>query len=382
MHAAARDLESLDGRLIERAASGSVTVAEYLSRARRDLQAIREPRRVERAEDVGRRLLRLADALVGDVLRSLVYAGLVGDPGSGVLDGGDLAAWHDFGVRIPDGDERRRAAWRLPVAGATPDRPWFAHGALLGLDLATANLRLSQVVTSTPPVREVLDAYDRRVLATGVALFSPFEKRQEQLDAVAAAVEAGRARVSRLSTMPADAGAVVATAGLSARRRTLLGWTLAHEPHRAAASFSPQELFWLGWPANEAAGRAVLRDWGAPAWPVTGCLCLDAPPAGSWEHWIGVPGSGIGPTLTSDLTVWVAAGLGARGLPPTIAGEVLQVAMRHLLDRVRAKHPDDWTAVARYPSMLAPADLDDFVSALTGTDILMPAGDALPLERP
>ena len=382
VHAAARDLESLDGRLVERAAPGSVTVAEYLSRARRDLQAIREPRRIGRAEDVGRRLLRLADALVGDVLRSLVYAGLVGDPGSGVLDGGDLAAGHDFGVRIPDGDERRRAAWRLPVARATPDRPWYAHGALLGLDLATANLRLSQVVTSTPPVREVLDAYDRRVAATGVALFSPFDKRQEQLDAVAAAVGAGRARVARLSTAAADAGAVATAAGLSARRRTLLDWMLANEPHRAAASFSPQELFWLGWPEDEGAGRAVLRLWGAPAWPVTGCLCLESPPAGSWEHWIGAPGSGIGPTLTPDLLVWVAAGLGARGLPPSIGGDVLQVAMRHLLDRVRARHPDDWTTVARYPSTLAPADLDDFVSALTGTGILMPANDPSSLDRP
>ncbi|MCY4506312.1 MAG: hypothetical protein OXG35_05050, partial [Acidobacteria bacterium] len=278
--------------------------------------------------------------------------------------------------------ERRRAAWRLPVARATPDRPWYAHGALLGLDLATANLRLSQVVTSTPPVREVLDAYDRRVAATGVALFSPFDKQQEQLDAVAAAVGAGRARVARLSTAAADAGAVATAAGLSARRRTLLDWMLANEPHRAAASFSPQELFWLGWPEDEVAGRAVLRLWGAPAWPVTGCLCLESPPAGSWEHWIGAPGSGIGPTLTPDLLVWVAAGLGARGLPPSIGGDVLQVAMRHLLDRVRARHPDDWTTVARYPSTLAPADLDDFVSALTGTGILMPANDPSSLDRP
>ncbi|MCY4506311.1 MAG: hypothetical protein OXG35_05045 [Acidobacteria bacterium] len=28
------------------------------------------------------------------------------------------------------------------------------------------------------------------------------------------------------------------------------------------------------------------------------------------------------------------------------------------------------------------ADLDDFPSAFAGTDILMPAGDTLPLERP
>lgn len=373
VHAAARELESLHGRLQERAATDSINVADYLPRARRDVQAIREPRRIDRAEDAGRRLLRLADAILGDVLRSLVYAGLVGDPDSGVLDGGDLAARHDFGVRIRDGAERRRAAWRLPVVRTASDRPWYAHGALLGLDLATANLRLSQIVTTMPPVREVLDAYDRRVLTTGAVLFSPFDKRQDQLGVIAAAVGAGRARVARLSETPADAGAVAAAAGLSARRRVLLDWTLAHEPERLAAWFSPRELFWLGWPEDEAAGRAALRGWGAPAWPVTGCLCLETPPAGSWEHWTGVPGSGIGPTLTPDLAVWVAAGLGERGLPATISGEVMQVAMRHLLDRVRARHPDDWPAVARHPSTLAPADLDDFVSTLTGTGILRPA---------
>ena len=376
VHDAARELESLDGRLRERAAPESTSVAEYLSRARRDLQAIREPRRIDRAVDAGRRLLRLADAVVGDVLRSLAYAGLVGDPRSGVLDGGDLAARHDFGLRIPDGDARRRAAWRLPVARAAGDRPWYAQGALLGLDLATANLRLSQVVTTMPPVREVLDARDRQVLATGAALFSPFDKRREQLDVIAAAVDAGRARVARLSGTPAGARALAAAAGLSVRRRALLDWTLQHEPHRLDAWFSTQELFWLGWPEDEAAGRAALRGWGAPAWPVTGCLCLETPPAGSWEHWIGVPGSGIGPTLTPDLALWVAAGLGVRGLPATIAGDVLQVAMRHLLDRVRARHPDDWTAVARHPSTLTPADLEDYVSALTGTGILRPATDA------
>ena len=224
-----------------------------------------------------------------------------------------------------------------------------------------------------PPVREVLDAYDRRVLTTGAVLFSPFDKRQDQLGVIAAAVGAGRARVARLSETPVDAGAVAAAAGLSTRRRVLLDWTLAHEPERLAAWFSPRELFWLGWPEDEAAGRAALRGWGAPAWPVTGCLCLETPPAGSWEHWTGVPGSGIGPTLTPDLAVWVAAGLGERGLPATISGEVMQVAMRHLLDRVRARHPDDWPAVARHPSTLAPADLDDFVSTLTGTGILRPA---------
>ena len=69
------------------------------------------------------------------------------------------SAEEDAGPATPDYRDRyealtRRAAWRLPVARTAADRPWYAHGALLGLDLATANLRLSQVVTTTPPVRQ------------------------------------------------------------------------------------------------------------------------------------------------------------------------------------------------------------------------------------
>ena len=119
VHAAARELESLDGRLQERAAAGSLTVADYLSRARRDLQAIREPRRIERAEDAGRRLLRLADALVGDVLRSLAYAGLVGNPDSG--GPGRRRPRRPSRLRRPHPGRRRAAPRRLAVAGG-PDR--------------------------------------------------------------------------------------------------------------------------------------------------------------------------------------------------------------------------------------------------------------------
>ena len=86
-----RALEALRGRLRERPNPGSVSVAEYAFRARSDLRGIDRPRDVERrAPEVGRRLQRLADAVLGDVLRSILYAAYVGDPRSGVLDGGDL----------------------------------------------------------------------------------------------------------------------------------------------------------------------------------------------------------------------------------------------------------------------------------------------------
>ena len=144
-----------------------------------------------------------------------------------------------------------------------------------------------------------------------------------------------------------------------------------------------RELFWLGWQETGDAGRGsvsdaveALRGWGAYAGPLNGCLCLSlAAPRAQWENWRGRAGSGLVATLASDLSLWVAEGLYTRGLPPTLAGAVLEVAMRHLLDRVRPLHADDWDTVLRYPSTLTAADFDDYVSALTGTDVLRPAED-------
>ena len=384
VHEQTRALEALRRRLSERPNPGSVNVAEYVSRARSDLWRISRPREVERrVPEVGRRLLRLADAVLGDVLRSLAYAAYVGDPGSGVLDGGDLSAYHDFGTALPGDEARRFAAWRFPGVRMAPDRPWHAVGALLGLDLPTMHLRLGQVVTALPPVRQVLDASDRDVLVATAALFNAFDRSTAETDAIARAVGSGRARVARVAATPDDVDAVASAAGLSAWRRGLLGWIAVREPQRLETWFSVRELFWLGWQETEAPGRgsvsdtaARLRGWGAYAGPLNGCLCLSlAAPQAQWENWRGRVGSGLAATIASDLPLWVAEGLSSRGLPTALARSVLEVAMRHLLDRVRPLHADDWDTVLRYPSTLTAADFDDYVSSMTGTDVLRPAND-------
>lgn len=361
-----------------------MSVAEYVSRARSDLWRIDRPRDVERrVPEVGRRLLRLADAVLGDVLRSLAYAAYVGDPRSGVLDGGDLSAHHDFGTTLPGDDARRFSAWRFPGARMAPDRPWHAVGAVLGLDLPTMHLRLAQVITALPPVRQVLDVSDRDAMVATAALFNPFDRSATEIDAVARAVGSGRERVARLAATPEDVDAVASAAGLSAWRRALLGWIAVREPGQIETWFSVRELFWLGRHETGAPGRGSvsdtvegLRGWGAYAGPLTGCLCLSlAPPQAQWEHWRGRTGSGLAATMASDLPLWVAEGLSTRELPTAIAGSVLEVAMRHLLDRVRPLHADDWDTVLRYPSTLTAADFDDYVSSLTGTDVLRPADD-------
>ena len=308
----------------------------------------------------------------------------MGDPGSGVPASGDLSARHDFGLDPTVGDFLRTGAWRLPAARLTPDRPWYAEGARLGLDLATADLRLSQIITDLPPVQPVLATAEREVMAASVALFNPFGREESEIRAIAEAVAAGRRRATDLKNAPDDVPAAVAAAGLDGWRRALLGWIASREPERLDDWLSVRELFWLGWEeigAGEASAAAAerFRGWGGYSGPMDGCLCLRlAPPAMSWENWRGRAGSGLVSAMAADLPLWVAEQLAVHRLPVSLAGALLEIAMRHLLDRVEPSHIDDWNTVLRYPSTLSAADFEDYVSALTGTDLLRPAADPRP----
>ena len=389
----AEEVQSLVERLRSVASSlpvregpvGPVIVSHYLGRVYSDLERIRGlddiPRHVPEAAG---RLLRLADAVLGDVLRALVYAAYIGDPRSGVLGSGDLSVRHDFGLDPESGDALRATAWRYPEARALPDRPWYAEGALLGLDFATADLRLQQIMTDRPPVGAPLATYERDGLAASVALFNPFDRTEAEMDEIAEAVGAGRRRLEELAASPGDAFEVGSAAGLGGFRRSIFAWIANREPDRLHDWLSVRELLWLG--LQEAGGNADsgqvaerLSGWGAYAGRIDGCLCLRLlPPKMRWENWRGRAGSGLVAALAADLTLWVAEGLAVRGLPVSLSGPVLEVAMRHMLDRVRPTHVQDWGTVLRYPSTLSTADFEDYVSSLTGTDFLRPGGDPAP----
>ena len=365
---------------------GSVIVSHYLGRVYSDLERVRSPDDVSRrVPEAAARLLRLSDAVLGDVFRALVYAAYIGDPRSGVLGSGDLSVRHDFGLEAADADPLRATQWRYPEARTLPDRPWYAEGALLGLDFATADLRLQQIMTDRPPEGAPLASYERDGLAASVALFNPFERTGAEMDEIAEAVGAGRRRLDALAESPGDALAVAAAAGLGGFRRSHLVWMASREPDRLADWLSVRELLWLGLQevgagsgdSSRAAER--LAGWGAYAGRLDGCLCLRlAPPQMRWENWRGRAGSGLVAALAADLTLWVGEGLAVRGLPVSLSGPVLEVAMRHMLDRVRPTHVQDWGTVLRYPSTLSEADFEDYVSSLTGTDFLRPGGDPAP----
>ncbi len=365
---------------------GPVIVSHYLGRVYSDLERIRRPDDVSRhAPEAAGRLLRLSDAVLGDVLRALVYAAYLGDPRSGVLGSGDLSVRHDFGGSALDPASRnslRTTPWRYPEARTLPDRPWYAEGALLGLDFATADLRLQQIMTDRPPEASPLASFERDGLAASVALFNPFARTEAEIHEIAEAVGAGRRRLDELAESPGDALAVATAAGLGGFRRSLFLWIASREPERLGEWLSVRELLWLGLQEAGAddgdSSRAAerLSGWGAFAGRIDGCLCLRlAPPQMRWENWRGRAGSGLVAALAADLTLWVGEGLAVRGLPVSLSGPVLEVAMRHMLDRVRPTHVQDWSTVLRYPSTLTEADFEDYVSSLTGTDFLRPGGD-------
>ena len=318
---------------------GPVIVSHYLGRVYSDLERIQGPDDIaRRVPEAAGRLLRLSDAVLGDVLRALVYAAYIGDPRSGVLGSGDLSVRHDFGDSALDPttrDSLRTTAWRYPEARTLPDRPWYAEGALLGLDFATAALRLQQIMTDRPPEAAPLASYERDGLAASVALFNPFERTETEIHEIAEAVGAGRRRLDELAESPGDALAVATAAGLGGFRRSLFLWIASREPARLGDWLSVRELLWLGLPQAGAgdgdSSRAAerLSGWGAYAGRIDGCLCLRlAPPQMRWENWRGRAGSGLVAALAADLTLWVGEGLAVRGLPVSLSGPVLEVAMR------------------------------------------------------
>ena len=263
----------------------------------------------------------------------------------------------------------------MPQAGVALDQPWFVSGSLLGLDLAAADLRLSQISTTTPPVRAVLLGADRAVIIKAASLFNTYARTETELDHIAQTLDRGRDQVARLKQTPSALEATAKTAGLSRWRTTQLAWILEHQRDALEGWFTLRELYWLGVEPDIAAGP-TMGTWGAASLPADGCLCVSIPSPRPWEAWLGRPGSGMVSSMFADLSLWVAEGLAARRLPADLAGDVLQVAVRHFIDRVRPLHPDDWDTVLRYPSTLTMFDFDEYVSSLTGGVSLQPVPDA------
>ena len=325
----------------------SLPYAEFVRPLVDDLREMAGRGRLRGLPGVAARLRAVVDVLAADLLRTLPYVLHLANATEAASLGDDVAARHEFGVRIDDRAARARAPWTLPRARTAPPPPfhrigefwvssgedrftyaWHVYGGLLSLDLALAPLYLSLLSGVIPPAEPAFTADEEEHFAHGVALFNAAGATGEDVAAVAAAIRRGRARVRGLGRDAAGLPDLGREIGLSPERGDDLAWTLRGDPDALERSFSRSELLWLGLTD----GRPPAG-WGAPAVWLEGCLCLRIRPADGEDLW-SAPAEHLASRF-ADLQLALAEAVHDLGLPAPIVGELLPLATRELLDGIR-----------------------------------------------
>ena len=351
--------------------------------------------RLRRLPDAASRLRSVVDVLLADLLRTLPYVMQLANSYDVGLLGDDIAARHEFGVRIREPADRTRAPWRLPRGAAPPpplflprgdfwaapkdDDPftnaWHVYGALMSLDLALARFRLPRMAGALPSAPPFFGRAAEVHFAHGVTLFTPSDVTRKQVGAIAGAIRRGRVRVERLRLEPETLPDVARDAGLSPARRNELAWTAQRRPDELDHAFSRTELLRLG--LNDADEGQALAGWGAPALGLDGCLCLRIPPPGG----LGFSAADTERLASefADLPLALAEAVDELALPAAIIGDLLPVAMRELLDGVRVVDPYSYRgrleALVSYVRQLPRTRIEDYVAAL-----IRPGGPLRPIE--
>ncbi len=345
-------------------------VPSLVEQAFRDVSRVRARGDVKRLESIAGRLSRAEDAVLADVLTSLLYALWLGDPGGSAFLAGSVSRRHDFGVRLITGADREETPWRLPLETSGDGEPWHVRGALLGLDIGLARLALHRTKLDLPDDQPSLNESDRRTLMTSLVLTDVAD-----LDDATAARMAGWLREGRaIARAPERLVAALDGLGLDGRRRQAVLWASAHTPDAVPALLMRTELVLLG---RERAAE-VPAAWGAAQTPRTGCLCLAFPDPPAVHRYIGRAGTGLLSSRMADIKLRVLEILDEKQLPAALTRGVLASALQDYLDDVRPVHGDDWWTLARYLDRVAPERFDDYISALTAGGPLVPLDGAAP----
>ncbi len=302
-------------------------------------------------------LRQAADGLAARGLSELAYAAALGHVDGALMSASDAASRHDFGFRLFG----KSGAWRPPVTGADRVRDWHATGALLGLDVRLAELALVRV-SSRPPARPTLNDADRRVLIEAVALTEPAALTDAGRDAVVAAIRKGRERLGAART-PAAVLALADEIGLTGVRRTLLGWSAAHDAGRVPALLSLSELLWLGQETRPL--DPSLHVWGASAEPRLGCLCRQLPAHRTLDMFAGRWDSGIFASAFSDLTLRLGEVLAEMQMPAPLVASVLPAATIDFIDGVISRGPDDYRGLHEFVQTIKPDRVELYLALLT-----------------
>jgi len=310
----------------------------------------------------------LADDFLASGLMEVVYAAAIG-PRDGVsVSASDAAMQHDFGLQSGVGPS---APWRLPVQGSDAAQRWRLAGSLLGLDVALADFSLVKLSLGFPPRRPTLNDLDRRAFTEAVALVEPGSLTDGDRDAITAAIGKGRTKLERVRTLE-ESHAIADETRLSAPRRTLLAWTVAHDPGRLAVFLSPSELLWLGLGNVPLEG---LHAWGAPAAARLGCLCLQVVDRRPWESFAGRWNTGMAASAFPDLNLRLAELLSDLHMPAPLLGAVLTSATLDFVNGVTSRDGDDRRGLVEFVQALRVDRLEQYLALLTTDGPLVPMGD-------
>jgi hypothetical protein len=310
--------------------------------------------------------------LTADLLRALTYALYVSDPDTPLLADGDVSHTHDLGLRLLARRERERTAWGFPrqLGGGGDGRR--VSGALLGLDIALADVVLRRVVSGDTPAVSLWSPENLTSFAHVVALFNPFDVTLADSSRVDEGIKRGRAVVARLASNAPELEDVLSQARLGPVRQSLVRRALQTDPGSVHRMFSLLDLLRLG---GDEGALALAVAWGAPAVELSGCLCVALPPPVDWEVFGGRHEQPFLASGSADLLLRLAEIVSELKLPATIVGDILPLGTRAVMDRSRPSHPDDWIAIMQTASSLSRNEVEDYVSRVAAT-----GGSMIPLS--
>jgi hypothetical protein len=311
----------------------------------------------------------IADQLLARGLMELAYAAALGQRDGLSISAADAVGRHDFGLRPI---LNRATRWRLPIAGSDAQQRWHVAGSLLNLDVGLAEFSLVRLSLKQPMRPPTLSDADRRSFIEVVALVAPSSLKDQDRDAIAAAIRRGRAAVERLRT-PVEALALGDRAGLSAARRSLFAWIISYDATRSAAFLSPTELLWVG--LEDGARPAALDAWGAPASAIQGCLCLRMVDRRPRELFTGRWNSGMIAAGFPDLNLRLAELLTELHMPAELLAPVLTSATLDFVNTAISRDPDDQRGPLEFVQGLRGERLEQYLALLTTDGPLVPIGE-------
>ncbi len=376
----------------------SASYAEQVEPLVDDLREMIARGRLRRLPDIAARLRHVVDVLSADLLRTLPYVVHLANVYGAESLGNDVAARHEFGVRLADPGHRSQAPWAAPQGRVAPpgsfdrvgepwttapgeDRftnAWHVYGSLLSLDVALAPLSLPRVAGVMPPEIPAFQAPEEEHFARGVALFNPNAVDETQAAALAGAVRRGRAQARRLAAGDASIEEIAGAAGLGPARRNDLAWVLRRRAGAVDRFFSRTELLWLGLAAGGGGPDRPPPGWGAPASPLEACLCTRMPVPDA-QDLFRAPADLIASRF-ADLQLALVEAADDLALPAAIVGDLLPLAMREMLDGVEFTFGGRFDALVHYVRDLPRTRIEDYVSALVGPG--RPLQPVAPAGRP